>query len=710
MDASAEKVQSIPGGPTSYSSASYLYSHDNNAQVVSFPKTERLNLEAFQSENSARSESSLYHVMPQPAQAGQPWINPALQDVPTPRQVNDQYENHAAWNAPPDPYAHFNQQQAGAGVWENDFEKLIAQTRAKMIAEVVEHQGTKQNLMYGKVRGKDLQLPAYEKGRHCPTLALINPRSGAKVGKDILAVARFSPVHQDRFFDIIKTVQDQSRGGLMDVFRIELCNVKEEARQMGTRPRIISGGGDGTGSFTIHMVLQALQANNARAMDGLGDTGNGFIWTDDEMRAFFPALAQMPLGSANDFANILGWGQKFPGSVSGCTSACSWCSVRCNKRTKAYRFQALCWWIEHLLDPHIRVQRFDVWGIMPTPGTDSVNFKLCELAAAPGRNPKIKADKKWQLGMKEAGRPTPFFILLYFSAGFGGYLISRFQNNRRSTPFRNRLEYIRQAIGMVCERVPPQMFLRANGIKIECVNPSSHEGDEAHAYFPPRSGRSTRQCCGRKPKGSRYREVGFYNINWQAHSLHGADRGSLMRRTCFNKNRKPIKFNDGLLDMYRMRFKSAFKNPGLWMQTDKKKDMLLTFQAAPGKGLFFQYDGEGRFAFSPTGEAFKIYIRKVLTVPVVVGPKAEERLTGSFNNVPDAVFEMHGDTPEQKELVRLRILKSLRGDLDKELNATKAEMQAAKLPLYEAPHDHVNMPPPAPKNPKKFHNDVKTMN
>ena len=33
--------------------------------------------------------------------------------------------------------------------------------------------------------------------------------------------------------------------------------------------------------------------------EGLQDTGNGFIWTDQEMADFFPALAQMPLGLIN---------------------------------------------------------------------------------------------------------------------------------------------------------------------------------------------------------------------------------------------------------------------------------------------------------------------------------------------------------------------------------------------------------------------------
>ena len=32
------------------------------------------------------------------------------------------------------------------------------------------------------------------------------------------------------------------------------------------------------------------------SIQGLQDTGNGFIWTDQEMADFFPALAQMPLG------------------------------------------------------------------------------------------------------------------------------------------------------------------------------------------------------------------------------------------------------------------------------------------------------------------------------------------------------------------------------------------------------------------------------
>lgn len=360
-------------------------------------------------------------------------------------------------------------------------------------------------------------------------------------------------------------------------------------------------------------------------------------------------------------------------------------------------------WIDALIDPKTQVSNFDVWGIMPAAGQETVNFKLCELGGKPGRSPKSKVDGKQQLTMKEAGKPTPFFILLYFSTGFGGYLCSRFSINRRSTPFRNRLEYVRQALGMITERCPPQINLRANGVTIDCIGPRGHDGAEAASYFPPRKGQ--KGCGGSKARGSRYREVGFYNINWQAHALHGADRAPLVRRLFFGRRRRPVKFNDGLLDMYRMRFKSLFKNPGVCMQTDKKKDMLLSYEAAPGKGIFVQYDGEARFAFSLTGEPFKIYVRKVLSIPVVVGPQCKEKLTAlDLKNAPAAFFEMHGETPEQKEQVRIRLLKSLSDGLDKELNATPVEIKAAKLPLYEVPFDHVNMPPPAPKDPKKFYN------
>jgi hypothetical protein len=221
-----------------------------------------------------------------------------------------------------DPRLH-KDEAALEGVGAQGYAKLIAASRAKMRAN---DQESSKNSKYMAEGGKDLQLPKFEKGRHVPTLALINGRSGGKVGSHVLAIARGSPVYQDRFFDIVEVAKDTVRGGLLDVFRLELNAAKEEAKAIGTRPRVISGGGDGTGSFTLHMILKALQADNLRdEEEGLRNTGNGFIWTDEELRASFPAIAQMPLGSANDFANILGWGQTYPGSANGCFSTCANC-------------------------------------------------------------------------------------------------------------------------------------------------------------------------------------------------------------------------------------------------------------------------------------------------------------------------------------------------------------------------------------------------
>merc|ERR1712232_915233 len=83
----------------------------------------------------------------------------------------------------------------------------------------------------------------------------------------------------------------------------------------GVRPRLIYGGGDGTASFALHMLFRTLQADPAISDDGFPDQGNGFIWTDDEMAQAFPALAQMPLGTANDFGHSLGWGHRYPGDA-----------------------------------------------------------------------------------------------------------------------------------------------------------------------------------------------------------------------------------------------------------------------------------------------------------------------------------------------------------------------------------------------------------
>jgi len=529
----------------------------------------------------------------------------------------------------------------------NEHSKMLAETR-QMHQESFVHYGAANR--YGEMS----TLPPFEEGMHVPTLALINDKSGAAAGADILRVAKRSAYYKARFFNIIEVARGHHRGGLLDVFRIELCNAKDEAKAMGTRPRVISGGGDGTGSFALFIIFLALKADHSRALEGLEDTGNGFIWTDQEMAESFPALAQMPLGSANDFGNILGWGQKYPGDVS---CPCPPCGGR------EVAFSNLKRWLLAVLNPKSRIANFDVWGLMPPAGEDRCNFKLAELTGRRGRNPNVKAEGQRQVLLKQAGKPVPFFICLYFSAGIGAYMTSRFQINRRKTPLRNRAEYVRQLLGIVMESTPPQLNGRLTGVQIDC---------EEQPYFPPRRNLPN--------QGRKYREVGFYNINWQAHGLHGADRASLGSRLCCGK-REPVRFNDGKIDMFRWKFASFFKNPGTTMQTDKKEDMLLNFSTdqQKGKGVFFQWDGESRYAFNPDGSDFQIYIRKVVNLPVVIGPWVDERLTGDLDNGQQVAFGFHGKDPEAQAAVRRRVLQLVGGSLDNELIANVEELLGAGL-------------------------------
>jgi len=499
--------------------------------------------------------------------------------------------------------------------------------------------------------GEDVILPPFEAGAHVPVLALLNPFSGALVGTDILAIARKSAYYQDRFFNIVDVVKDQRRGGIMDIFRTELCKAKDEAKKMGTRPRIISGGGDGTASFALFIIFAALRADAAREDDGLGDKGNGFIWTDEEMAESFPALAQMPLGSANDFGNALGWGSSYPGHAESGMSF-HW---------RKHAFSALKDWLGAVLSPASRLANFDVYGIVPTEGSESCDFKLCELTGRRGLTPKVWIDGERHLVMKEANLPVPLFLCLYFSAGFGAYMTARFQINRRKKPLQNKLEYARQAAGILLESIPPQLNVGLEGVKVCC-------GQDA--YFPPRSSDGS--------GGRKYREVGFLNINWQAGMVNGAERAPPCGRIF--STRAPAKFNDGMMDMYRLKLASIFRNPGFKYQTDKREEGLtLEHTGGKGKGVFFQWDGESRFAFSPTGDAFHIHIRKILNIPVVLGPRYAPDVTGDPDNGQAVHFGFAGSTPQDQATFRQRIIKGVCGELNAELIASRADMMNAGL-------------------------------
>jgi len=531
------------------------------------------------------------------------------------------------------------------------YESELAHTRHQMREETVGFGASRRANRYGT----DPNLPVFEHGKHVPVLGLINPMSGAMAGMDILACCRQTPYYQDRMFNIMEVVRGQRRGGLLDVFRTELKKAKDEAKAIGKRPRLISGGGDGTGSFALFIMFLALKADPTREEDpDMTDKGNGFIWTDEEMAESFPALAQMPLGSANDFANILGWGQKYPGDRPVPCMSHHWCSNQLSR------------WFEAVIDPKTTVANFDIWGILPNGNEAKCDFKLAELTGRRGRCPNNKIDGHRALHLKEAGKPVPLFICLYFSTGFGAYMTARFQLNRHKTPITNRLEYVRQGAGVILESVPRQMKLRLTDVEIDC---------EGEAYFPPRRNRGT--------KGRGYREVGFYNINWQAHALHGADRASVPARLC--STREPVKFNDGRMDMFRWRFSSLVKNPGLRIQTDKKKEMSLRFKGGKGTGVFFQWDGEARFAFSPTGQDFHIHIRQALQIPVVMGPQHQKSLTGPVDNGKPVRFAFFGETAGEREAVRQRVLRNVNGELDEELNATRSELEAMGFPMPPPP-------------------------
>merc|ERR1712032_249880 len=98
----------------------------------------------------------------------------------------------------------------------------------------------------------------------------------------------------------------------------------------------------------------------------------------------------------------------------------------CMCSSKEHKLQK---WIQRVMDKKARVVNFDLWGLMPSKG-DSCDFKICELAGDRGWTPKQQVEGQKVLEMKEGAKPVPFFIALYFSVGFGAYMVARFQLNR----------------------------------------------------------------------------------------------------------------------------------------------------------------------------------------------------------------------------------------------------------------------------------------
>ena len=110
-------------------------------------------------------------------------------------------------------------------------------------------------------------------------VAAVNPRSGGNKGRDALADLT-TLIGAEQVFDL--TAEMRSPGGLA----AQLHKWALEARPTGVRPALLVCGGDGTVSW----LLTALVEN--------------------DLIGWF-SVATIPLGTANDFARVMGWNNAF---------------------------------------------------------------------------------------------------------------------------------------------------------------------------------------------------------------------------------------------------------------------------------------------------------------------------------------------------------------------------------------------------------------
>jgi len=282
-----------------------------------------------------------------------------------------------------------------------------------------------------------------------------------------------------------------------------------------------------------------------------------------------------------------------------------------------------------------------------------------------------KADGKTDLTMKEPDVVVPLLVLLYASFGFSAQVVSQFQLNRQASQWKNTIEYAKIGRDVLVGSNPAQLKKGMEGLRVTMPEGSEKEKNGTLQYFPPRTTRPA----------SAYGEVGFLNLNsYSGGSLMGYDRAGCLNRwfACHGKaakRRNPVEFDDGFMDLFRQRQPATMFKTGTILQTDKRKAAIFEFEPAPGHGIFMQYDGEGRFVFQPDGKGWRMDAHQVLQIPVVLGPSARPTPDGD-----DVAFRFVGDEPEVAR-IKTRIQKWVNGELVKELNATREDIERAGLPL-----------------------------
>lgn len=405
---------------------------------------------------------------------------------------------------------------------------------------------------------------------NAPFVGLLNPSSGNRMGAPFLDEFRSFPSYRGRCFNIVHVA---TRPATLAAFRRRLEVIKDEAERTGNRPRLVCAGGDGTASFAIWCFFKALHFEVTEGCSGL-------LWSDEELQRFFPALVQMPLGTGNDLAGILGWGRVMD-PFSHHAYAKKWLeNAFCNRRP---------------------VVPFDVWGFFPQG--EGPGLKLCQLAGIDENH----ADRP---RFKVAGPSVPFLSLLYYSMGYDAFVAAEVEINRTSSQLLNKLEYVQSGTRALLGAKRRHVDL--TGIKVDVPvipsgsSPVAGASLEERQYFPPVERGST---------GSEYATCGCMNINSLAAGFLTAS--------------EPAKFGDGLIDLFRQRnYLGNALRRGRGMDTEKHSRATFRIPAQL-PGVHIQFDGEARYLFQPEQKDGAWQLRRVMQIPVVLGPESQEIAIGS---------------------------------------------------------------------------------